>query len=174
MSSLREALDWTTPAVATTVSGEAAGGEHAHHGAEPVSEGPAGEAGAVTDDHAHHDSGAGSAGEGEPGVGFDAALAVARADHEITGPVEIRPPSGADGVYVVEEIDKSWPTSVDTVALAPDTGDLVDEVRFADYSVAAKLARWGVDIHMGLLFGLGNQIALVLLAAALIAMTLIE
>lgn len=43
-------------------------------------------------------------------------------------------------------------------------------MRFADYPPAAKLARWGIDGHMGLLFGLANQILLVLPAVGSISM----
>src|SRR5699024_8611503 len=35
---------------------------------------------------------------------------------------------------------------------------------FADYGPAAKLARWGIDLHMGSMFGLANQIVLFVLA----------
>ncbi|MEU8662082.1 PepSY domain-containing protein [Actinoplanes philippinensis] len=41
---------------------------------------------------------------------------------------------------------------------------VTDVVRFADHPFMAKLARWGVDIHMDTLFGLVNQIVLAVLA----------
>jgi uncharacterized iron-regulated membrane protein len=47
---------------------------------------------------------------------------------------------------------------------------VVDQLRFADWPLAAKLARWGVDAHMGLLFGLASQLALAALALGLICM----
>jgi uncharacterized iron-regulated membrane protein len=47
---------------------------------------------------------------------------------------------------------------------------VVDQVAFADYSVAAKLTRWGIDAHMGILFGLANQLVLVFFASGLVAM----
>jgi uncharacterized iron-regulated membrane protein len=50
----------------------------------------------------------------------------------------------------------------------PATGQVTDVLRFADYPVLAKLSRWGIDLHTGSLFGLPNQIALMLLAASLI------
>ncbi|KUN02962.1 hypothetical protein AQI95_25910 [Streptomyces yokosukanensis] len=36
------------------------------------------------------------------------------------------------------------------------------------HGTVAKLTRWGIDLHTGVLFGLVNQIALALLALALI------
>ncbi|MGW1710971.1 PepSY domain-containing protein [Streptomyces sp. NPDC002206] len=44
----------------------------------------------------------------------------------------------------------------------------VQLLRFADYPVLAKLTRWGIDAHTGVLFGLVNQIALVAFASCLI------
>lgn len=177
VTGLREALNWTTPTVATSVTGDQGAGEHAEHGA-PASEGPEGEHDpAGHEDHNEHGQHGDQGGtdsdmrQDEPGIGFDGALSAARDEHDIQGPVEIRPPGGDDGTYVVQEIDASWPSSVDAVSLAAD-GEVIDVVRFEDYSVAAKLARWGVDGHMGLLFGIWNQIGLVLLAAALVTMTL--
>jgi uncharacterized iron-regulated membrane protein len=56
------------------------------------------------------------------------------------------------------------------VAVDPATGKVTAELRFADYPVLAKLTRWGIDAHMGLLFGPANQIVLALLAVSLITM----
>jgi uncharacterized iron-regulated membrane protein len=47
---------------------------------------------------------------------------------------------------------------------------VVDEVRFADYPVVAKLARWGIDGHMGVLFGWVNQLVLVAFGIGLITL----
>jgi uncharacterized iron-regulated membrane protein len=44
--------------------------------------------------------------------------------------------------------------------------------RFADYPLAAKLSRWGIDAHMGLLFGLVNQILLPIVAGTIVAMVI--
>lgn len=56
------------------------------------------------------------------------------------------------------------------MAVDPVTGTVVDEVRFADYSLPAKLARWGIDAHTGVLFGVLNQLVLVVLALGLAGM----
>ncbi|GAA2659279.1 MULTISPECIES: PepSY domain-containing protein [Actinosynnema] len=96
----------------------------------------------------------------------DAALAVG-----LTDPVEVRPP--AEGkAYVVQQVQRSWPEKQDSAAIHPVTGEVLDVLRFADYPLAAKLTRWGIDAHMGLLFGLPNQLVLTALALALVALVL--
>jgi uncharacterized iron-regulated membrane protein len=58
------------------------------------------------------------------------------------------------------------------VAVDPATGEITDRANWADHPFLAKLTSWGIDAHMGLLFGLANQIVLALLALALIGMIL--
>jgi uncharacterized iron-regulated membrane protein len=87
----------------------------------------------------------------------------------LTDPVEIRPPAAPGKAYVVQQIGRDWPTKADSMAVDPATGRITDTLPFADYSLAAKLARWGIDAHMGLLFGVANQILLTALALGLIA-----
>ncbi|MGW1558868.1 PepSY-associated TM helix domain-containing protein [Streptomyces sp. NPDC002144] len=116
-------------------------------------------------DHAGH--GAASAGGGEHGVGLDKVLSAARAE-SLTDPVEIVPPADADSAYVVRQVQRSWPEKQDSVAVDPATGEVTDVLRFADYPLLAKLTRWGIDLHTGILFGLVNQIALMALALALV------
>jgi uncharacterized iron-regulated membrane protein len=69
-------------------------------------------------------------------------------------------------------VQRSWPTKQDAVAVDPTTGEVTDTVRFADYPVLAKLTRWGIDAHTGVLFGIVNQIALMGLALGLILLIL--
>lgn len=47
---------------------------------------------------------------------------------------------------------------------------IVDHVRFADFPLLAKLTRWGVDAHMGILFGVWNQAILVIFGVGLCVM----
>jgi uncharacterized iron-regulated membrane protein len=101
---------------------------------------------------------------------FDAVLASARRAHVDAAKIEIRPSSNPEKAWVVAEIDRSWPTQVDAVSINPHTLAVVDHVEFANYSVAAKLTRWGIDAHMGILFGLANQLVLVFVASGLVAM----
>ncbi|MDO0909783.1 PepSY-associated TM helix domain-containing protein [Streptomyces sp. DT2A-34] len=120
-------------------------------------------------DHAAHGAAAGTGGSGEHGVGLDKVLAAARAEG-LGDPVEIVPPADASSAYVVRQVQRSWPTKQDSAAIDPATGEVVDVLRFADYPVLAKLTRWGIDLHTGVLFGLANQIALMLLALSLIVL----
>lgn len=90
---------------------------------------------------------------------------------DLSGPIEITAPTVAGGRAVATELTRQWPTRADSVAVDPASGTVVDVVRFADHPVAAKLARWGIDLHMGRLFGVWNQLGLILLAAAIVTLT---
>ncbi|MFJ8149653.1 PepSY-associated TM helix domain-containing protein [Streptomyces sp. NPDC096048] len=138
---LRVSLGQTTPSVSASAAG---GGEHAGHGAAT-----------------------GAGGDAAHGVGLDKVLSAARAEG-LGDPVEIVPPADASSAYVVKQVQRSWPEKQDSVAVDPATGEVTDVLRFADYPVLAKLSRWGIDLHTGSLFGLPNQIALMLLAASLV------
>ncbi|MFG2296608.1 PepSY-associated TM helix domain-containing protein [Streptomyces sp. NPDC048603] len=98
-------------------------------------------------------------------VGVDKVLAAARAAG-VTESVQITLPAKGKG-YVVKERDKTFPVHLDAVSVDPADGKVMDELPFADYPVLAKLTRFGIDVHMGLLFGLVNQLALAALAIGL-------
>ncbi len=156
VASLRAALNWGSPKPNTSLTGAAmpTGGEHAGHGA-----------------GAGHSS-SGSGGMSMPtDSGYDAVL---RASHRfgIDSPkVEVVPAESMDQAWTVQEVDPHYPTHIDSVTIDPMTYREVDKVSFAeDYSLPAKLARWGVDIHMGLWLGLVNQIILFVIAIGLAAM----
>ncbi|MEV5350444.1 PepSY-associated TM helix domain-containing protein [Streptomyces achromogenes] len=117
-------------------------------------------------------AGGGSAGgAGTKDVGIDAAVASAHRAG-LSGVLVVTPPTEPGSAYVVKENTRSWPSRQDSVAVDPATGKVTETLRFDDFPVLAKLTRWGIDAHMGLLFGLANQIALALLALGLIAMVL--
>ncbi|MFF5027348.1 PepSY-associated TM helix domain-containing protein [Streptomyces collinus] len=137
---LRTSLGQATPALSAAVPG----GEHTGHG-----------------------TAGGTGGDAGSGAGLDRALAAARAKG-LGDPVEIVPPADARSAYVVRQVQRSWPEKQDAVAVDPATGEVTGELRFADYPVLARLTRWGIDLHTGVLFGLANQIALALLALALV------
>ncbi len=150
ISVLRAYYGWGTPSVATSLDstpGGSAADEHAHH---------------------HHVAAA------PPGVDdaamFDSVLAAARMAGIDAGKVEIRPPSKPGKAWTVTEIDRSWPTQVDAVAIDPRNMAIVDQIRFVDFPLAAKLTRWGIDAHMGALFGLANQLVLIFFAGGLLTM----
>jgi uncharacterized iron-regulated membrane protein len=91
---------------------------------------------------------------------WDRALHAARAAGISAAKVELRQPKNADKAWTVSEIDRSWPTQVDAVAVNPQDFTIVDHVYFDRFPLVAKLTRWGVDAHMGVLFGLANQLLL--------------
>ncbi|RPE46113.1 putative iron-regulated membrane protein [Streptomyces sp. Ag109_O5-1] len=122
-------------------------------------------------EHAGHDMASMTGGAAEHGVGLDKVLAAARAEG-LGDPVEIVPPADANSTYVVKQVQRSWPEKQDAVAVDPATGKVTDVLRFADYPVLAKLTRWGIDLHTGILFGIVNQLALALLALSLILLIL--
>jgi uncharacterized iron-regulated membrane protein len=99
----------------------------------------------------------------------DRVLAAARTAG-LSDPVAITPGDGE--AWVVKQVQRSWPEKQDAVSVDPATGRIVDELRFADWPLAAKLARWGIDTHMGLLFGVANQIILAVLALGIICLVI--
>lgn len=104
-----------------------------------------------------------------PGVdaGIDAALASAR-EAGLDGRVIVEAPADPASPYVITQLERSWPTQADSAAVSQDTAEVIEVVRFEDHPLMAKLSRWGVDAHMGLLFGVANQILLTVLCGGLI------
>ncbi|WP_405890787.1 PepSY domain-containing protein [Streptomyces sp. NBC_00133] len=115
--------------------------------------------------HEGHDGG-GEAGHQGPDIGIDKAVEAAAAKG-VDGEIAVTLPADGSG-YVIKETDKQFPVHLDSVAVDPADGRVMDELRFADYPLLAKLTRFGIDVHMGKLFGLANQLALAALALALI------
>lgn len=149
VADLRAEVGAGTPTLATALDGSADGSEHAHHGGGHE---PASAADAAT---------------------FDDVLAAARAVNVNSGDLEIRPPAAEGTAWVVQEIHRSFPTEVDAVAIDASTMRVTDRVDFADYPLLAKLSRWGVDLHMGTMFGLANQLVLFVLAIGIAALVVL-
>lgn len=170
VSELRTAAAWATPSLSTAIEDD---GE----GAAPAPADPDDHANHTPDEHAEHtghggavpDDASARAAADDPAM-FDAVLALGRTVNITTGLVEIKPPTEVGSAWTVNEIQRSYPTQVDGVAIDPSTMTVVDRVDFDDYLFAAKLARWGIDIHQGTMFGLVNQIVLFLTASAIAAM----
>ncbi|NKQ09938.1 PepSY-associated TM helix domain-containing protein [Pseudomonas sp. SST3] len=147
----RAALGMSTPSVSTALDGAAVmhAGEHAHHAGMAVATGQS----------------------GNPVLSnrelFDAVLVAARNAGIDAGKIEIVPAARQDRAWTVTEIDRSWPTQVDAVAVDPRTMSITDRTDFATFPIAAKLTRWGIDAHMGSLFGLANQLLLAVTALGL-------
>lgn len=139
---LRAGMNWLTPQVNTQLSG----------------------APAVVDEHAEHRGHHGGMVMPDMALDltqFDDVLHAARSAGIEANRLEIRPAKSADRAWTVTEIDRSWPTRVDAVAIDPHSMQILDRTRFADFPLMAKLTRWGVDFHMGILFGLVNQLLLI-------------
>lgn len=147
VSSLRSALSWTTPSVnaSLTDTPQAAGGEHAEHNRQSS-----------------------SMGDSEV-AGIDGALAIARANG-VDGAVEVSLPSDPKTAYVVAQRRVPWQFSSSSIAVDPSRDAVVDTNLFADWPLIAKLSAWGISLHMGVLMGLPNQLALFAVMVALIVL----
>lgn len=124
----------------------------------------------VMDSHAEHHAYHQGMVMSEPPIAvdrIDAILQVAQRGGIDATHLEIRPPRSADRAWTVTEIDRRWPTQVDAVAIDPGSLTILDYTQFADFPLMAKLTRWGVDFHMGILFGLPNQLLLIAFGLAL-------
>ncbi|CAL9337560.1 hypothetical protein SUDANB121_00211 [Nocardiopsis dassonvillei] len=138
---LRQAWGWTSPSLSTP-----APSDHGGHG-----------------DHSGHDGHTGH------GVDADTVLAAAR-EAGLTGPVEVTLPVEEGAAYTVRGTQDHWPAHKDAVAVDAATGEVVEELRFADHPLPAKLTSWGIAFHMGLLFGVANQVLLTVVALGVLGL----
>ncbi|MGP5717557.1 PepSY-associated TM helix domain-containing protein [Brachybacterium tyrofermentans] len=186
IGTIREAFGFTTAAVSTELPQEMTDGAEGTSDTGDM-DGMEGMTGKDSGEHAEHEShheapaagGAESAGPGEAAAAsradlgqIDRVLAAGRSANIDTGLVEIRPQADAGSAWVVEEIQRSYPTKVDAIAIDGSTLEVVDRTDFAEADLAAKLTRWGIDLHMGTMFGLVNQVVLFVIASAVVAMIL--
>ncbi|MGW1932286.1 PepSY-associated TM helix domain-containing protein [Streptomyces sp. NPDC001919] len=130
--------------------------------------------GTAGDSSAHEGHGGGHTGgtttQG-PDIGVDGALDAARAAGIDSPRISLVLPAEGKG-YVIKETDTQFPLQLDSVALNPADGTVVDRLAFADYPLLAKLTRIGIDAHTGVFLGLFNQLALAALALALVLLIL--
>lgn len=149
VTELRSALSWTTPAITEAIgSSEAATPDHSGHGG-------------------HSMDMAADASTTNSNVGrIDSVLDIAKANG-IDGAVEASIPASDDAAFVVAETRQPWLMSNNSISIDGSTGTVVDTLYFSDWPLAAKLAAWGIQLHMGTLFGVANQLALLALAVAL-------
>lgn len=160
VNKMRTALGWLTPQVTTTLDRSAPAAPvdpHADHHASMGDMDMSGMPVKKTD---------GNRADGD----WDHVLSAARAAGIEADKLELRQPKNAGSAWTVTEIDRSWPTRVDAVSVRPDNFAIIDHVRFKDFPLVAKLTRWGVDAHMGILFGLANQLILAAFGLGLCAM----
>ena len=150
---VRTALSWTEPTPATSLPGHAAAADHAHHGSSVT---------ATDDPDAVFSAGA----------GIDGVLDTAR-DAGLGDPLYLVPPAEPGSAWTAAENKRDWPTRYDAISVDPATGELLDRVDFADWPLMAKLTDWVIGAHMGILFGVLNQLALAALALGLIVATVL-
>ncbi|MEU1955078.1 PepSY-associated TM helix domain-containing protein [Nocardia rhamnosiphila] len=151
IETLRENLGWTTPAVTTALPGTAAPAETGHgdhHGGHPAGH-------SVPADRIQQ---------------LDRVLAAARAAG-VTRPAEITIPAGDGTAFAVKERRLSGTLTADAAAVDGATGTVTDRLPYSEWPFMAKMANWGIQLHMGLMFGVLNQ--LLLLAAAIGLITVI-
>ncbi|MFD5826163.1 PepSY-associated TM helix domain-containing protein [Lentzea sp. NPDC060358] len=127
-----------------------------------------GSAPVASSEHAAHNGTAGSTEPVDPDT-FDRVLAAGRTAG-LDGPVEVAPAATPGSAWSVAQTDQTWPIRQDKAAVDPSTGTVTARADFADRPFLAKLSSWGIMAHMGLLFGLANQIALLLLAGTILAL----
>lgn len=157
---MRTELNWLTPQVNTALNSDtpaAPADPHADHHSMPGMDMSAMPMSAMTKPDAQP---AKALPENAPDADWDRVLTAARQGGISAAKLELRQPKSANKAWTVTEIDRSWPTQVDAVSVNPATFAIVDHVYFARFPLVAKLTRWGVDAHMGVLFGLPNQLLL--------------
>lgn len=126
-----------------------------------------GSAGAGTDAHGAH--GAGGPSSTAPVSWAEADGVVASAHRAgVTGPYILSPPAQPGDAWSVAEVDNRWPIESESVAVDPETGDVVDRLTFADNPLLEQATTVGIGFHEGTLFGLLNQVGLTLLSALLV------
>ena len=118
-----------------------------------------------------HHGGMSSAGGDALLRGADTALGAAE-KAGLRGPMWMYPPSDSNEGWQVAENKRDWPTRYDAVSIDPDSGAVTDRVNFADWPFLAKLTDWAIGAHMGILFGVANQIVLALTAIGLISIVI--
>jgi uncharacterized iron-regulated membrane protein len=157
---VRASLDWGTPSVSSSLPG-----------AQEIS--PSADAGA----HAGH-AGHGGHGDHAPGgavrvSGLNAGSVdrvAATAVQELRTPLTVTPPTVEGQAWTAAEDRAAYRLTNDAVAVDWATGEVTDRLDFTDWPLAAQATGWLIQLHMGTLFGLPNQIVLAALAAAIIAM----
>ncbi|MBB4979875.1 PepSY-associated TM helix domain-containing protein [Streptomyces nymphaeiformis] len=153
IGTVQDALGGATP---TLSAGTAPSSEHAGH-----------------EGHQGHGGGRGHGGTSPQGqdIGLDKAVEAARAAGIDSPWISVTLPAEGKG-YVIKETDTQFPVELDSVAVNPADGTVLDRLRFSDHPLLAKLTRIGIDAHTGVFLGLFNQLALAALALALVLLIL--
>ncbi|WP_330257414.1 PepSY domain-containing protein [Nocardia sp. NBC_00565] len=148
ITELREQLSWTTPAVSTAMPGAKAPQHAEHH------DGAATPAPAPVDPQTRI-------------AQLDGVYAAARANG-VTQGAEISIPAESGVAFAAKERRMPGTYTVDAVAVDGATGAVTDKLAYADWPLMAKLTNWGIQFHMGLMFGPLNQLLLLVVMIGLI------
>lgn len=141
VSDIRSAMNWQRPQLDTEIGG----GHASHAGPSPH----------------QHDLDA-------TAIDYDSLLTAAEGAG-VHLPVELTLPTEHGQGVGVTEIDAAYRLTTNSATVDPTTLDVTDQIDYwRDYSTIAKLADWGIRGHMGLLFGLLNQLLLLAVAVGLL------
>lgn len=99
--------------------------------------------------------------------GADTVLQTAH-DAHLRTPMWMYPPATTGQGWQVAERKRDWPTQYDAIVVDPGSGTVTSRLDFAEWPLMAKMTDWVIDLHMGILFGLVNQVALIGVALAMI------
>lgn len=99
-------------------------------------------------------------------------LATGRAEG-LTGPLRLYPPEDAHSAWQVSERWVEWRTTSDAISVDGATGEVIDRQPFSSLPLFSKLSSWGINLHMGIMFGLPLQIALLALGLATAALVVL-
>lgn len=129
---------------------------------------------AETHEHTGHEGHEGHGASASTSVAADAerVLATGRAE-ELTGPLRLYPPEDAHSAWQVSERWVEWRTTSDAISVDGTTGEVIDRQPFSSLPLFSKLSSWGTYLHMGIMFGLPLQIALLALGLATAALVVL-
>lgn len=98
----------------------------------------------------------------------------------LDGAYDVAREAGLRGILNLQPNGAAWnitearaPFVLHNDAVAVADGHVVERVNFSDWPLAAKLTEWLINLHMGFLFGLVNQIVLALIALALLVVSIL-
>ncbi|GAB3128628.1 PepSY domain-containing protein [Tsukamurella serpentis] len=112
-----------------------------------------------------------SAALADPATQVSRVLETARAEG-LTGPLRLYPPAKAGQGWKASERWVTGRTTSDQISVDGATGTVLDRQDFADLPTFSKLSSWGIYLHMGTMFGLPLQLALLAAALAIIGMVI--
>jgi uncharacterized iron-regulated membrane protein len=121
---------------------------------------------------AHGDHGGAAASSADFGSTDYNAIIDAAGRAGVHAPLELTLPTAPGEAVNLTEIDEPYRLTTDAAAVDPSSLAVTNKIHYwSDYSTVAKLADWGIRMHMGFLFGWLNQ--LLLFGAALALVTVI-